>query len=103
VWLLVAFGIAALITGWAFRTQLRFAMKHAKGARDRQSTLQTVGSTMGHGVAVKVVPFPDFGVDEILLALSATLLLTVYRPTFLAILAETRAAKAGTTTDSPTP
>jgi hypothetical protein len=58
---------------------------------------------MGIALAIKVVPFPDFGIDEILLVLSATLLLTVYRPTFLAILAETRDAKAGTRTDSATP
>jgi hypothetical protein len=44
-----------------------------------------------HRVAMKVVPVPDFGIDEIIiLALCGALLPTVYRPTLLAIVAQTQ-------------
>lgn len=45
---------------------------------------------IGVALAMKVVPFPDFGVDEILLAGVGVLLVTAYRPTFLTIVAEIR-------------
>jgi hypothetical protein len=45
-------------------------------------------------VLTKAVPIPDFGIDEIILILIGALLLTVYRPTFREIVAETRRAKA---------
>jgi hypothetical protein len=37
------------------------------------------------------VPFPDFGIDEIILLVIGVLLVTVYRPTLRAILDESRA------------
>lgn len=43
-------------------------------------------------LAIKLVPVPDFGIDEVILVVVGALLLTVYRPTVRAILAETRAA-----------
>jgi hypothetical protein len=43
---------------------------------------------------VKVIPVPDFGIDEIILVLICALLLTVYRPAFREIVAQTRGAKA---------
>ena len=45
---------------------------------------------LGVALSIKVVPVPDFGIDEILLAVIGILLITVYRPTFKAILAESR-------------
>jgi hypothetical protein len=48
---------------------------------------------IGIALAMKVVPFPDFGIDEIILALIGALLPTVYRQTFWEIVAETRRDK----------
>lgn len=42
------------------------------------------------GLAIKAVPFPDLGIDEVLLVVVAVLLATVYRP----ILREAIAASA---------
>lgn len=47
---------------------------------------------IGVALAMKVVPVPDFGIDEIILVLIGVLLLTVYRPTFREIVAEIRGA-----------
>jgi hypothetical protein len=60
-------------------------------------------------LAIKAVPFPDFGIDEVILAVVALLLATVYRPTFRAILAESRmesdqageASGLGSASDNP--
>lgn len=43
---------------------------------------------------MKVIPFRDFGIDDAILVLTAAVLLTVCRPTFRAILAETRLTEA---------
>ncbi len=43
------------------------------------------------GLAVKALPMPDFGVDEILLGTAALLLMTVYRSKLQEILAERKA------------
>lgn len=42
-------------------------------------------------LAMKVVPLPDFGIDEVILVVVGVLLVTLYRPTLRAILDETRA------------
>jgi hypothetical protein len=45
-------------------------------------------------LAIKVVPFPDFGVDEVVLVVVSLVLVIVYRPALRAILEETRAVEA---------
>jgi hypothetical protein len=93
-WILIAVGVVALVSGFAFRSQLRFAMKLTKALATDERLPRPLRWAIGIGLAIKVVPVPDFGVDEIILVLVGALLLTVYRPTFREIVAETRDAKA---------
>jgi hypothetical protein len=93
-WLLIAIAVVALVSGCVFRSQLRFAMKLTKALATDERLPKPLRLAIGLALAVKVVPVPDFGIDEIILVLIGALLLTVYRPTFRQIVAETRGAKA---------
>lgn len=86
--LAVALAVMALI----FQRQLRFAMRVAKALATDERVPRPMRWAIGVALAVKVVPFPDFGVDEVILLVIGVLLLTLYRPTFHAIVAESRAA-----------
>jgi hypothetical protein len=89
-WLLIVVSAIALASGVAFRSQLRFAMKVAKALATDDRLPRRLRWAIGIALAIKVVPVPDFGVDEIILVICGALLLTVYRPTFQTILAEAR-------------
>lgn len=92
-WTLLAVAVLAVIAGIAFRRHVRFAMKLAKALATDTRLPRPLRGAIGVALAVKVVPVPDFGVDEVILVVVAALLLTVYRPTFRAIVAETRAGE----------
>lgn len=92
-WVLIGVGVVGLTAGVLLRRHLRFAMKVAKAVATDQRLPKPLRWAIGVALAMKVVPFPDFGVDEIILVVVGTLLLTVYRSTFRAIVAETRAAE----------
>jgi hypothetical protein len=92
-WVLIAVGIVALVSGIAFRTRLRFATKFAKSLATDERLPRPLRWAIAIALAVKIVPVPDFGIDEIILVICGALLLTVYRPTLRAILAETQAAE----------
>jgi membrane protein implicated in regulation of membrane protease activity len=92
-WLLVALTATAIVAGMVFRSHLRFAGRLAKSLATDERLPRPLRWCLGVALAIKVVPFPDFGIDEIILAVIAVLLLTVYRPTFRAIVAETREAE----------
>ena len=88
-WLLAAAG-TMLIAGLVFRKQLLYAMKVAKMCATDQRLPRPLRWALGVALAVKVVPVPDFGIDEVLLLVIGFLLVTVYRPTFRAILDDSR-------------
>jgi hypothetical protein len=92
-WLLIVVGVVALGLVIAFRAQLRFAMRVTKSVATDDRLPRPLRGAIGIGLAIKVIPVPDFGIDEIILVVCGTLLLTVYRPTLQAILAETRATE----------
>lgn len=48
----------------------------------------------GISLAIKVVPIPDFGADEVVLIVVGLVLVIFYRPALRAILAETRSVEA---------
>ena len=98
-WCLIAVGGVALVCGWGFRSQLRFTVKLTKALATDERLPRPLRWAVGIALAVKVIPVPDFGIDEVILALVAALLLTVYRHTFHEIVAETRGVEAenGTT------
>lgn len=100
-WVLI---VAGALTAFAvvFRRQLRFAVKLAKALVTDERVPRPIRLAIGVSLAIKVVPFPDFGVDEVILFVVAVLLLTVYRSTLRAIVAELHSlplscSEAGTT------
>ena len=88
-WVVVAAG-AALAVAMVFRRQLLYLVKVAKMCATDERLPGPLRWTLGVALAIKVVPVPDFGIDEILLIVIGVLLVTIYRPTFKAILAESR-------------
>lgn len=96
VWVAVFAGTAALLglAALFFRGQLRFAVKVTKALATDARVPRPMRWAIGVALAMKVVPFPDFGLDEVILVIVGALLVTVYRPTFRAILAESRGAAA---------
>ena len=88
-WLLVAAGVT-FAAAFTFRNQLRYLVRVAKACATDERLPRPLRATLAVALAIKVVPIPDFGVDEILLLAIGVLLVTVYRPTFKAILEETR-------------
>lgn len=88
-WVLATAG-AAFVVALVFRKQLLYLVKVAKMCATDERLPRPLRWTLGVALAIKIVPVPDFGVDEILLVVIGVLLVTVYRPTFKAILAESR-------------
>src|SRR5579875_2263622 len=91
-WTLIAVAVLVTVAGVAFRRQLRFAMKVTKAVATDERLPRPLRWAIGVALAMKVVPIPDFGLDELILVVIGVLLLTVYRPTFRTIVAEARAA-----------
>jgi hypothetical protein len=90
-WLPIAVIVVALVSGLVFRVQLRYVMKVAKSLATDERLPRPLRWAIAIALAMKVVPIPDFGLDEIILLFCGALLLTVYRPTLRAILEEARA------------
>jgi hypothetical protein len=49
---------------------------------------------IGVSLVIKIVPFPDFGVDEVVLIAVGLVLVIFYRPALRTILEETRSVEA---------
>jgi hypothetical protein len=81
-WLLVGLGLVAVpvVTAVTFRSQLSFAVKFARTLMSDQRAPRPLRWLIGVSLAIKVVPFPDFGVDEVVLIIVGLVLLIVYRP-----------------------
>lgn len=92
---LIGVAVATVALGVTFRRQLRFAMRMTKALVTDERLPRPLRWAIGVALAMKVVPLPDFGVDEVILLVVGALLLTVYRATFMAIVAEQRAAEMG--------
>ena len=88
-WVLVCLGALALAS-LAFRKQFLYLVKVAKACATDERLPRPLRWALAFALAIKVVPVPDFGIDEVILLVVGVLLATVYRPTFRAILAETR-------------
>jgi hypothetical protein len=84
---MAVFGLAAFV----FRAQLRYMVKVAKAVATDERLPRPLRWAVAVALAIKVVPVPDFGVDEVILVVVGLLLVTVYRPTLRAILEESRA------------
>jgi membrane protein implicated in regulation of membrane protease activity len=95
-WLLVGLGLVSALVAIAikFRSQLFFAAKFARTLMTDHRVPRPLRWLIGVSLAIKVVPFPDFGVDEVVLIVVGLVLVIFYRPALRAILEETRSAEA---------
>jgi hypothetical protein len=105
-WVLVGLGLTAVLAAIAitFRTQLLFAVRFARTLMSDPRVPRPLRWLIGVALAIKVVPFPDFGVDEIVLVVVGLVLLIFYRPVLQAVLEETRSvepARIGNPLDAP--
>jgi hypothetical protein len=87
--LLISLGVFGLLA-FAFRKQLRYLVKVAKTLATDERLPRPLRWALALAIAIKMVPVPDFGVDEVILVVVGVLLVTVYRPTLRAILDESR-------------
>jgi hypothetical protein len=94
--LLVGLGLVSVVIAIAitFRSQLMFAVKFARTLMSDQRVPRPLRWLIGISLAIKVVPFPDFGVDEVVLIVVGLVLVIFYRPALRAILEETRSVEA---------
>ncbi|HEX4864518.1 MAG TPA: hypothetical protein VFV02_10620 [Acidimicrobiales bacterium] len=88
--LLVGLGVFGVVA-FAFREPLRYLIKVVKSLATDERLPRPLRWALKVALAMKVVPVPDFGIDEVILLCIGVLLVTVYRPTFQAILEESRA------------
>jgi hypothetical protein len=80
------------VGAYALRNRLRYVTKVAKALATDERLPRPLRWGLRVALAIKVVPLPDLGIDEVILVVIGVLLLTVYRPTLRAILHESRAA-----------
>lgn len=73
---------------WRARKWLRRMMRLAKAAATDKRLPRSVRWLFGVSIAVKTLPIPDFGIDEIGLIIGIVLLNTVYRETWAQIRSE---------------
>ena len=88
--MLASFGLSAVLA-IAFRRQLRYLVRIAKLLSTDERLPKPLRWTLAVALAIKVVPVPDLGIDEVLLVGIGLLLVTVYRPVLRAIVEEARA------------
>jgi len=95
-WILAGLGLVSVLAAIAltFRTQVMFAVRFAKTLVTDQRVPRPLRWLIAVSLAIKVVPFPDFGVDEVVLVIVGLVLVIFYRPVIRAILEEMRAVEA---------
>jgi hypothetical protein len=91
-WLLAAAAlvVAGLLLAVAFRRQARRLLRIARALATDKRLPRPVRWLFAVALAIKAVPLPDLGVDEVLLVIGALLLAGPYRKVWRAILEETR-------------
>jgi membrane protein implicated in regulation of membrane protease activity len=104
-WLLVGLGLLAVlvVAAVAFRSQLSFAVKFARILMADRRVPRPLRWLIGISLAIKVVPFPDFGLDEVVLIIVGLVLLIFYRPVLRSILEETRSRQSDRSGAPPGP
>src|SRR5579884_2545526 len=95
-WLLVWLGVVSVLVASAitFRSQILFAVKFARTLMSDTRVPRPLRWLIGVSLAIKIVPVPDFGLDEVVLIIVSLVLVIFYRPVLRAILEETRAVEA---------
>jgi hypothetical protein len=77
------------------KRRLKATLRLLKALATDERLPKPVRWLIGVSLAIKTVPVPDFGIDEIGLGIALVLLLTVYRRQFAEIRADLKAADAG--------
>ena len=80
IWLLIGAAAATAVAVFLLRSRLRYAVQFARLLVKDPRIPKPLRVTIGAGLAVKLLPVPDFGIDEILLGAAALILLLFYRP-----------------------
>jgi hypothetical protein len=87
----VLFGLGVLgAVAFSLHRQLKYFRKVAKALATDERLPRPLRWAFTVALAIKMVPVPDFGVDQVILVVVGVLLVTVYRPTLRAILHEVR-------------
>jgi hypothetical protein len=94
VWVLVGLGLVSFLAaiGITFRSQVVFAVRFAKILMTDRRVPRPLRWLIRVSLAIKVVPVPDFGVDEAVLVGVGLVLVIFYRPVLVAMLEEARTA-----------
>jgi hypothetical protein len=90
-WLLLSLGLIGIMV-LAARRQVRYLLRVTKALATDKRLPKPLRWGLKVALAIKMVPVPDLGIDEVILLLIGVLLVTVYRPTLHAILSESRTA-----------
>jgi len=95
-WVVLGLGMVSVLTAIAvtFRVQLMFAVRLARTLMTDERVPGPLRWLIAVSLAIKVVPFPDFGIDEVVLVVVGLVLVIFYRPALRTILEETRAVEA---------
>jgi|SRR5579884_2065589 len=95
-WLLVVLGLISVLIAMTitFRSQLLFAIRFARTLMSDRRVPRPLRWLIGVSLAIKIMPFPDFGLDEVVLIVVGLVLVIFYRPALRAILEETRSVEA---------
>lgn len=83
----------------ALKAKLKRTLRLLKALATDERIPRPVRWLIGISLAIKAVPFPDFGVDEVGLLVAFVLLSTVYRRQFAEIRAELTAEEAAATAE----
>jgi len=90
-WLLGSLGVIGLVV-FALRRRIGYLLRVTKALATDQRLPRPLRWGLRVALAIKTVPVPDLGIDEVILLVIGVLLVTVYRPTLREIMAESRAA-----------
>jgi hypothetical protein len=85
------------------KQKIRETMRLLKALATDRRLPRPIRWLIGASLAIKAVPFPDFGIDEVGLLLAFGLLATVYRRRFAEIRADVRAQEAARSGLASTP
>ncbi|HKR99644.1 MAG TPA: hypothetical protein VJU79_09030 [Candidatus Dormibacteraeota bacterium] len=88
-----------LVAGLRWRSELRMVIRIARALATDRRLPRPMRWMFAIALAIKTVPLPDLGVDEVLLVIAGLWLVIGHRRTFRAIVSESRAA--GTAAQNP--
>jgi hypothetical protein len=93
IWYVVAIVALAAATALVLRKHVMHAMRLAKAAATDKRLPRSVRWLFRIGLAAKLFPGPDFGIDELAFGIGIVLLSTKYRSTWNEIRTDVRTAE----------